>query len=101
MHKKMLAANRTDKASLTSLRNACRLWTALLLVFAVLAAVPTPAERPDILWMAGGHAWHVTSVTFSPDGSMVASGSWDKTIKLWRLSDGALLRTLEGHTSGV
>jgi WD40 repeat protein len=38
------------------------------------------------------------SVAFSPDGSMIASGGWDNTIKLWRVSDGALLRTLEGHT---
>jgi WD40 repeat protein len=40
----------------------------------------------------------VNSVAFSPDGSMIASGSDDNTIKLWRVSDGALLRTLEGHT---
>jgi WD40 repeat protein len=32
---------------------------------------------------------------------MIASGSDDKTINLWRVSDGAFLRTLEGHTYGV
>jgi WD40 repeat protein len=48
-----------------------------------------------------GHTWGVTSVAFSPDGSMIASGSGDKTIKLWRVSDGFLLRTLEGHTDSV
>jgi WD40 repeat protein len=31
----------------------------------------------------------------------VASGSDDKTIKLWRVSDGALVRTLTGHTNWV
>jgi WD40 repeat protein len=29
----------------------------------------------------------------------MASGSWDRTIRLWRVSDGALVRTLTGHTS--
>jgi WD40 repeat protein len=31
----------------------------------------------------------------------LASGSADKTIKLWRESDGALQNTLTGHTSSV
>jgi WD40 repeat protein/subtilase family serine protease len=48
-----------------------------------------------------GHTDWVRSVAFSPDGSLIASGSVDYTIKLWRVSDGALVRTLTGHTSGV
>ena len=48
-----------------------------------------------------GHADDVNFVAFSPDGSMIASGSWDKTIKLWQASDGALLGTLLGHSGGV
>jgi WD40 repeat protein len=43
----------------------------------------------------------VRSVSFSPDGSLLASGSKDKTIKLWRVSDGSLVRTLTGHTDWV
>jgi serine/threonine protein kinase len=48
-----------------------------------------------------GHTDWVTSVSFSPDGSLLASGSWDMTIKLWRVSDGSLVRTLTGHTGGL
>ncbi len=48
-----------------------------------------------------GPSGSVLSVAFSPDGQTLASGSWDNTIKLWRVDDGQLLRTLEGHADGV
>ena len=38
----------------------------------------------------------VTSVCFSPDGKQVASGSWDRTVRLWDVETGACVRTLEG-----
>ena len=47
-----------------------------------------------------GHSNWVYSVSFSPDGQMLASASADKTVKLWRL-DGTLLQTLKGHTDRV
>jgi WD40 repeat protein len=34
------------------------------------------------------------SVRFSPDGTLLASGGVDGNVKIWRVSDGALLRTL-------
>jgi hypothetical protein len=37
------------------------------------------------------------SVAFSPDGGRLLSGSGDKTLKLWDLATGQLLRTFEGH----
>jgi hypothetical protein len=39
-----------------------------------------------------------TSIAFSPDGATLASGGEDSAVCLWRVSDGVLLRTLEGHT---
>ncbi|MGQ4646669.1 WD40 repeat domain-containing protein [Lyngbya aestuarii] len=42
-----------------------------------------------------------TSLSFSPDGKMIASGSFDSTVKLWRLRDGKLMATLRGHSDKV
>ncbi len=43
----------------------------------------------------------VSSVAFSPDGSLVVGGSSDNNIKLWRVSNASLFRTLAGHTNSV
>lgn len=47
------------------------------------------------------HTNRVTSVAFSPDGQTLASGSWDKTIRLWDVHTRTLKATLEGHTDYV
>lgn len=39
-----------------------------------------------------GHSSQITSVAFSPDGARMLSGSTDKTVKLWDVATGALLR---------
>ena len=48
-----------------------------------------------------GHTYHVLSVVFSPDGQTIASGSSDKTVRLWDLRRRKLKATLEGHVDRV
>jgi WD40 repeat protein len=48
-----------------------------------------------------GHDGSVTAVAFSPDGKTVASGSWDKMIRLWDAATGEERQNLEGHDNRV
>ncbi len=48
---------------------------------------------PDFI----GHSSSVYSVAFSPDGKYLASGSSDKTIKLWSVESKNEVTTLQGH----
>jgi WD40 repeat protein/serine/threonine protein kinase len=48
-----------------------------------------------------GHAGKVTAVAFSPDGRFVATGSQDRTMKLWDVAAGREVRTLGGQGSAA
>ncbi|SLM39426.1 WD40/YVTN repeat-like-containing domain [Lasallia pustulata] len=43
-----------------------------------------------------GHSGPVYAVAFSPNGKQLASGSDDKTVRIWDAATGAMLQTLEG-----
>ena len=46
-----------------------------------------------------GHSNGVTCLQF--DDSVLITGSYDTTIKVWDIATGEEIRTLEGHTSGI
>ena len=59
------------------------------------------SESRAIVHQLRGHVNFVYAVAFSPDGKRVATGGWDKTIRLWDRATGALLQTLIGHRGFV
>ena len=45
---------------------------------------------------------YVHSMTFSPDGKMLAAGGWgDNTVKLWNVATGDQIASLEGHDKTI
>ncbi|XP_046480875.1 notchless protein homolog 1 [Neodiprion pinetum] len=48
-----------------------------------------------------GHQQLINDVKFSPDGRLLASASFDKSIKLWEGSSGKYITSLRGHVQAV
>jgi WD40 repeat protein len=67
-----------------------------------LDVTPTPEQ---ILFQASktlkGHTDRVGSIVFSPDGSTLASGSDDHTVRIWDIKSEQCLEILREHTSRV
>jgi len=48
-----------------------------------------------------GNVRDLEGLAISPDGKILASGGWDKAVRLWSLPDGELLKTLKGSKERI
>ncbi|KAI1634791.1 WD40 repeat-like protein [Biscogniauxia mediterranea] len=55
--------------------------------------------RCSIKTFRGKHTNGITCLQF--DDNILATGSYDSTIKLWNIETGEVIRTLRGHTMGI
>lgn len=53
------------------------------------------------LVVLSGHQSGVTSAVYSPDGSLIATSSADRSARLWDARTGLVLRPLNGHTGSL
>lgn len=57
----------------------------------------------NLLRQLKGHEWTCSSVEFHPAANMLASASWDRTIRVWDVNDGKVMvkkQTSEGRDTG-
>ncbi len=76
-----------DTYASTSYSDTIDLWTTK-----VGYSSPAPLE---------GHTENITSLVFSPDGELLASGSEDNTIRVWNVINGSINKILNQHLDTV
>jgi WD40 repeat protein len=58
-------------------------------------------ETSKVTHTLEGHTEQITALAFSCDGNRLASSSWDKTVKTWKLAGNERERTHTGHSGSV
>ena len=67
-----------------------------------LVRLPTmPMDWDNSVQTLEGHKGYISAIAFTPDSKFLATGSWDKTVRLWDTATGALRSTLQGHGERV
>jgi WD40 repeat protein len=60
-----------------------------------------PVSLFELAATLAGHTERILTLAFSSDGKYLASGSWDKTIKVWAVKAEQEVCTLDGHAGAV
>jgi WD40 repeat protein len=74
--------------------HACLVLLLALLLMGSALAEKAPDQRPFLRIEAGMHTAMIRRIGLSADGQLLATGSEDRTVRLWALPEGRLVRTL-------
>ena len=74
---------------------------ALIVAIAMFVFVAQGISEAADAEILRGHTGYVSSVAFSSDGQTLASGSYDRTVRLWDVNTGTQLKIITGHTGYV
>ena len=58
----------------------------------------TEVENPFLKIETGGHTDRINGLSFTPDSKQLISVSWDKTIRIWDVQSGTLLKILRSYS---
>ena len=69
----------------------------VLVLSMLLLSMPAMAGQPILTIDTGGHKAIITDVMFTSDGKYLVSASVDKTVRVWDLATGEIVRILRGQ----
>ena len=78
--------------------------TLFILLMAIIVAafgIIFAYSSPGLIRMLSGHSLWVMSVSWSPDGKLLASGSEDTSARIWQAGSGDNVATLTSFRGGV
>ena len=81
------------------MRTIQNLLTTFLLILLTVSQNTFAQTQPKAI--LAGHTSAIIAVAFSPDGTTIATGSSDNSIRLWDSNTGEHIKTLEGHTDAL
>lgn len=81
------------------MRTIQNLLTTFLLILLTVSQNTFAQTQPKVI--LAGHTSAIIAVAFSPDGTTIATGSSDNSIRLWDSNTGEHIKTLEGHTDAL
>ncbi|CCX31824.1 WD40-repeat-containing domain protein [Pyronema domesticum] len=60
-----------------------------------------PGKKPRAVWTKRAHEKDINAIDVSPDDSLFASASQDRTVKIWSTEEGETIGVLRGHRRAV